>query len=294
MILDVDINPQAYDLAQLDRQYNARASVPDCLQFLREYADASARARAQVDGRLGVPYGNHPDETLDIFPAARANAPVYLFIHGGYWRALSKDDSSFMAPAFTAAGATVVAVNYSLAPAVGIADIVAQCRKALAWVVRHIGDHGGDPQRIHVSGSSAGGHLAGMLLAGGWQRDYGLPDDVIQSASPISGLFDLRPLVHTHVNEWIRLDAASARDCSPRFFLPPRPCPMVVAWGQHETDEFKRQSRDYLGAWQQAGGRTEALEVPGRNHFDVLMELCDAQTPLARAILSLMGLAEAR
>src|SRR3546814_15083865 len=82
-----------------------------------EYADYSAQARAGLPASLAVPYGGHPDETLDIFPAEKAGAPVFVFIHGGYWRALSKDDSSFMAPVFHAAGATVVAGNYSLAPA---------------------------------------------------------------------------------------------------------------------------------------------------------------------------------
>ena len=163
-----DSNPMGYTLAEVDRQYNARASVPDCLPFLKEYADYSVLARQQVEGELSVSYGKHPDETLDIFPAQAAGAPVYLFIHGGYWKALSKDDSSFMAPAFHAAGATVVAVNYSLAPGAALQTIVDQCRAALAWVYRNIHCYNGDAARIHISGSSAGGHLVGMLLARGW------------------------------------------------------------------------------------------------------------------------------
>src|SRR3546814_5010113 len=102
-----DYNPLGYSAAELDHLYNARASVPDCLPFLEEYADYSAQARAELPASLAVPYGGHPDETLDIFPAEKAGAPVFVFIHGGYWRALSKDDSSFMAPVFHAAGATV-------------------------------------------------------------------------------------------------------------------------------------------------------------------------------------------
>lgn len=288
-----DSNPMAYTLAELDRQYNARASVPDCLPYLQEYADYSASARKQVHAELSVPYGTHPDETLDIFPASAAGAPVYLFIHGGYWRALSKDDSAFMAPAFHDAGATVVAVNYSLAPGAALQAIVDQCRRALAWVYQHIHRYHGDAARIHVSGSSAGGHLAGMLLADGWQGGFGLPDQVVHSASPISGLFDLRPLVHTHINAWARLDHDTAIALSPQFHLPGQGCPTLVAWGQHETAEFKRQSQAYAGAWHAHGLPVRQFEVQGVNHFNILMTLRDPASMLSQAIFGLMGLAPA-
>lgn len=288
-MISFDINPMGYAPDELDRQYNARASVPDCLPFLQEYADYSELARRQVPGELSVPYGPCPDETLDIFPAAQSGAPVFFFIHGGYWRALSKDDSSFMAPAFTAAGATVVAVNYSLAPAVSLAVIVDQCRRALAWVSKHIHRYGGDPARIHVSGSSAGGHLAGMLLAPGWQAALDLPDTVVHSASPISGLFDLRPLLRTHINAWAGLDATAAQALSPLFHLPDVTCPILVAWGEHETAEFKRQSQVYAQAWQAAGHPARTLQVPGVNHFNILMALRDPRSALSRSILDMMG-----
>lgn len=285
-----DYNPLGYSAAELDHLYNARASVPDCLPFLKEYADYSAQARAELAADLAVPYGSHPDETLDIFPAEKAGAPVFVFIHGGYWRALTKDDSSFMAPVFHAAGATVVAVNYSLAPAVSVAHIVGQCRAALAWVHKHVHKYHGDPSRIHVSGSSAGGHLAGMLLADGWHDDYGVPTHVVHSASPISGLFDLRPLITTHINEWARLDIDSAARSSPILHLPGHGCPIVVAWGEHETPEFKRQSRYYADAWRARGFDAREIEVSGVNHFNILMAWRDPGAELTRAVLGLMGL----
>lgn len=288
--MNPDFNPVGHTLEALDRLYNARASVPDCLPFLKEYTDYSALARGQVRASLGVPYGSHPDEILDIFPAPRAGAPVYFFIHGGYWRALASSDSQFMAPVFHQAGATVVAVNYSLAPQVSLDHIVDQCRRALAWAHANISRYNGDPARIHVSGSSAGGHLAGMLLAGGWHEAYGVPANVVHSASPISGLFDLRPLIHTHVNAWVNLDADSAVRLSPAAALPAAGCPILVAWGEHETSEFKRQSRDYLQAWQDKGYPGRALEAAGTNHFNILMDLRNPDSALARATFKLMGL----
>ncbi|MCD0503724.1 alpha/beta hydrolase [Bordetella petrii] len=286
-----------YDRAALDVQYNARATVPDVQRFLAQYAAQSQAARAALPCAADVPYGDHADELLDIFPAApRAGAaaqgaPVFVFIHGGYWRALSKDDSSGMAPAFTRAGAVVVAVNYSLAPAVTLDRIVDQVRRALAWVYRHIGRHGGDPARIHVCGSSAGGHLVGMLLAGGWHAGYGVPADVVAGAAPLSGLFDLRPLVHTHINEWMRLSAADAERNSPALLPPGAGCPLVASYGANETDEFKRQTHDYMQAWQGRGLPARHVPMPGTNHFDIVLTLNDSASPLTRAIFDQMGLA---
>jgi len=280
-----------YSTEELDRQYNARATVPDVNVYLAEYATRSAACRARLACSLAVPYGSHPDETLDIFPAARPGAPVLVYFHGGYWRALSKDDSSFMAETFVAAGATVVAVNYSLAPAVTLDEIVAQCRRALAWTWRQVGAWNGDARRIHIAGSSAGGHLVGMLLAPGWHAALGVPADIVAGACPVSGLFDLEPLLQTHINDWARLDAASARRLSPQFHLPARGCPLLVAVGERETAEFHRQTRDYLAAWRAKGLPGTQVDMPGTHHFDVILGLADPASPLALALMRQMGLA---
>lgn len=285
-----------YDRAQLDVQYNARATVPDIQPILKKYAEDSATARRTLDCALDVPFGDHPDELLDIFPAAGAapgkpGAPVFVFIHGGYWRLLSKNESSNMAPAFTQAGAVVVAVNYSLAPAVTLDRIVDQNRRALAWIHRHIAEYGGDPGRIHLCGSSAGGHLVGALLASGWHASYDVPPGVVRGAAPLSGLFDLRPLVHTHINEWMRMSEADAIRNSPALHLPQAGCPLLVSYGESETDEFKRQSNDYLAAWRERGFPGRYIPMPGTNHFDIVLTLNDPNSPLTQAIFEQMGLA---
>lgn len=285
-----EYNPAALLAEELDRQYNARASVPDWQVYLQAYQDGSRQARNTLTCDTGVPYGPHLDETLDVFPGARPDSPVFMFIHGGYWRALSKDDSSFMAPALHQAGATVVVVNYALAPAVSLEVIVQQCRRALAWVYRHIQGYNGNPSRIHVCGHSAGGHLAGMLLAPGWHELFGVPHTVVHSVSSISGLFDLRPLVHTHINEWLGLDAHSARTFSPLFLRPVAPCPAVLAWGALESAEFRRQSRLYANALRNADAPVTLLEVPGTNHFSVLQQLCLPEAALSQAVYQVMGL----
>ena len=156
------------------------------------------------------------------------------------WRALSKNESAFMAPALNAAGATVVVPDYDLAPAASLDHIVDQMRRALAWTFTHIARWGGDPERICVSGSSAGGHLTGMLVAGGWQSAYGLRDTAVAVAAfPLSGLFDLQPLLHTEINGWMGLDDAAAQRNSPRFQLPSHlshaHCALRVACGEFES-----------------------------------------------------------
>lgn len=289
--LHADYNPAGYSVEELDRQYNARASVPDSARQLIRYAELSAQAHADFQIHSNLPYGPHIDETLDIFPAAKEGAPVFVFIHGGYWRALSKDDSAFMVPAMVPAGATVVVVNYALAPAVGLNEIVAQCRRAIAWVYRNIATYGGDPACIHISGHSAGGHLVGMILADGWQELHALPPNPVHSASAVSGLFDLRPLVHTHINQWLSLTEESARDASPLFHVPTLRCPLLVSWGELETPEFHRQSQLYAQAWRAADGPVQEMSLTGTNHFTAPLELCRAQAPLTQALLGMMGLA---
>ncbi|MGL4496713.1 MAG: alpha/beta hydrolase [Beijerinckiaceae bacterium] len=282
---------RGYDQATLDRQLNARATVPDFTVFVQRYSVESARCRATLPCHVGVPYGPKPEERLDIFPAqGRGAAPVFIFLHGGYWRLLDAADSSFMAETFTQAGACVVAVNYGLAPDTPLPEIVRQCRAAVAWIVKNIAHYGGDPAHLHVSGSSAGGHLAGMVIAPGWQEDFGIGPRAVRSASPLSGLFDLVPVQLSEVNGWLGMDAATARAMSPQYHLPDWPVPLAIAYGPDETEEFHRQSEAYAAACAARGSPVEMIVPPGTNHFDLPLAFMDRESPLTRAVLRLMGL----
>lgn len=284
-----------FDQAELDVQYNARDTVPQSLflSIMQQYAEQSRQARETLRCTLDVAYGDHADETLDIFPAAQSpsgRSPVFVFIHGGYWRALSKNESSSMAPAYTQAGALYVALNYSLAPGATLDAIVDQCRRAMAWIYRHIEAYGGDPDRIYIGGSSAGGHLAGMVLAEGWHAEQGVHDNLVKGALMLSGLYDLAPIVHTHINAWMQLSPDDALRNSPARYAPAAGCPIVVSYGDNETDEFKRQSMDYLADWQARGHPGEYVRVPGLNHFDLVLECGRADSPLAQTMFRTMGL----
>ncbi|RGE47035.1 alpha/beta hydrolase [Comamonas testosteroni] len=287
--------------AHYDRQYNARASVQDPLAYIARYQQESQAALNLPGAVRNQRYSPRATDVLDIYlPQVQAEhrqaAPVFIFIHGGYWKALSKNESAFMAPALTQAGAVVVVPEYDLAPAVTLDHIVDQMRQAYAWVVRNIAIYGGDARNICVCGSSAGGHLVGMLLAQGWQQDYDLPADAVPaSAFPLSGLFDLQPLLTTHINAWMKLDDAAAMRNSPRFALPDTSthgqCQLRVACGEFETHEFKRQSREYLAAWQARCLPGQWVEASATNHFDLPLQLADPQSIVHQTALQLMGLA---
>jgi arylformamidase len=274
----------------LNAQYNNRALVPDHARHLARWAEASALTRANSACRLDLRYGDGPQESLDLFPSTRPGAPVLVFVHGGYWRALDKSDFSFVAPVFTQAGAMVVVPNYALSPAVSVEHITWQLVRALHWVWSNAAQHGGDPQRIAVAGHSAGGHLAAMLLSCRWKQvAEELPAQLVGGALSISGLFDLEPIRHTpFLQADLQLTPASVRRLSPAFF--PRPKGKLYATvGADESDEFLRQNQLIRDVW----GPTAVPvceSLPGKNHFSVLESLVDPAGRLHDLALRLLGL----
>ena len=201
---------------------------PSCAR----YGERSAEARTRLAGTLRHPYGPTRDETLDIFPAERPDAPVFVFIHGGYWRAFSASDHSFVALGPVALGITTVVVDYALCPKVTIDEITRQCRAAVAWTLRHIGEHGGDPARVAVGGHSAGGHLSAMCLETRWDEDYGLGRDPLAAALLVSGIYDIEPLRHSYLQPTIQLDDGIVRRNSPLFGVRPCATPVLVDLGR--------------------------------------------------------------
>ncbi|MCK8784676.1 alpha/beta hydrolase [Roseomonas sp. NAR14] len=285
------------DHARLEREYDARGTVADIMPILAEYRRRTDAAKAALPHHAGLRYGPTEAERLDVYPARGAGpaaaAPVFLFIHGGYWRLLDAADSGSMATGLVAAGACVVVVNYALAPSVTLEEIVRQCRAALAWVHREIHRYGGDPGAIHVSGSSAGAHLAAMLAAGGgWQAEFGLPERAVAGATLLSGLYELEPLLRCLPNDWLRLDAARARALSPALLPPPPPgLPILCSVAPGETGEFRRQTADYRARAAGAGCAAELVPAPGAsNHFDIVFALDDPATAIGAALLRAMRL----
>ena len=273
------LSPRPNSGAWYDSMYNNRALVPDFADHFARWQSTSLAARHLWPCKLEVPYGDGVNETLDIFPALQPNAPVVVFIHGGYWRSLDKSEHAFVAPALLAMGACVVLVNYALCPtthgqAVTVPDIALQMTRALAWTYQHIAAHGGDPARITVVGHSAGGHLAAMLLGTDWKKvNPQLPAHLVRKALSISGLFDLEPIRKTpFLQASLHLTPKQVRQVSPALWASPRQRILYSVVGGDESAEFLRQNRLIHQCWgPRAVPVCEALE--GLNHFSVLGEL---------------------
>jgi arylformamidase len=265
-----------YDGEWLDRMYNNRDLVPEHPAHFRRWTADSADAMRTQQRELDVRYGGGPSEHLDIFPTSKPDAPVLVFIHGGYWRSLDKREHSFVAPAFTRRGICVVIPNYALCPAVTIPQITMQMVQALAWTWRNIARHGGDPGRITVVGHSAGGHLAAMMLSCLWPvvRPE-LPADMVKRALSLSGLFDLDPIMHTpYLQPSLKLTREQVRMASPALLPAPAHGTLATVCGGDESEEFLRQNRLIRKSW---GVKTVPVceALPGLNHFSILEALAE-------------------
>lgn len=275
--------------AQIDAQYNPGLRLADTTAPARHYASQSALAREQLSCILDVPYGPTLAETLDIFPALQPAAPVFVFIHGGYWRAYSSKDFSCVALGLQPLGVTTVVVNYALCPWVTVDEIVRQVRAALAWTLRHIGAYGGDPSRVAVGGHSAGAHLSAMALQTPWQHDYGLPQDPFAAALLVSGVYDIAPLRYSYLQPLIQLDDGLIRRNSPAFSVRPCTTPVWVNWGGDETPEFARQAALWHEAWCAAGNSAQLSALPGADHATGIQMLEHPGSAMSRWLAERLG-----
>ncbi len=271
----------------LEREYNARAAIPDHPQIFARLAQQGAAARRLHACLLDLPYGPSAAERLDFFPARHDGAPLLVFIHGGYWRSLDKGDYSWIAPPFVEQGAAVALINYGLAPAVAMEDIVRQALTALAWLYRRADDHGYDRHRIVVAGHSAGAHLGAMASAAIWPLLGGdLPARLVKGLLAVSGLYELEPLVRADfVNRDLQLTVERARRLSPAF-LPAPEVPLITAVGGLESSEFRRQSALLGQAWKSQLARE--ITLTGQHHLDIVDELVNPASELQRAALHLL------
>lgn len=279
------MNPDL-SIEEREREYSPSSCIGgDYQPFVQAYARLSRAARSATPGRLGLAYGRRATQRLDLFvpPAAPGAAvPLLVFIHGGYWQELSKEDSAFPASHCAQQGWAFAALDYTLAPHASVAQMVGECRDALAWLHANAANLGIDARRMVVAGSSAGAHLAAMT-AMPQPRVAGVKACVL-----VSGIYTLEPLVGTSINAALGLTPESARQVSPALLPLQGFPPSVVCWGEVETAEFKRQSRDFATQLERAGTPCEAFEVPQRNHFDVILDLADPATRLGRAVAVLL------
>lgn len=271
-------------LTDFDAAYDNRAAVADSAALLAAHARAAAAFRDTAHAQRDLPYGPDPRERLDLFLPQGTPRGVAVFIHGGYWRALGKDDFSHMAAGAVAHGWAVAIPSYPLCPAVRIAAITRSIARAVAMAAEAV------PGPIALCGHSAGGHLAARLVCTDTPLAEAVAARVVRVVA-ISGVFDLRPLLHTTMNETLRLDQAEARAESPLLAEPLPGTRLTASVGGAELPEFRRQNRAMASVWAGLGAWTEAVETPGRHHFDVIDPLTDPASALVARLVGADGAA---
>src|SRR5271156_5284889 len=285
---DDSSNWRKWSLAEREREYSPSTCVAAIEPFLDEYVARSRDAETRFRCQKNLLWGDRPDEVFDYFPTASADAPLLVYIHGGYWQEHSKDESLFAAPDCVANGIAFAAIDYTLAPRATLGTIVEQCRRAIASLYRQAAALGFDARQIYVAGNSAGAHLAAMLLVAGWQAAYGLADDAVAGAVLLSGIYDLEPLMGTYIDAVLHLTGADVAELSPMRLKAGRPVRTIVAWAENETAEFKRQSRAFAAALVRSGFPVSAFELAGTNHFDIVFGLAHRGSVLGEATLELI------
>lgn len=276
-----------YDQQALDDAYDQAKWAPNAKDVIARYSTDSAAVRKKYPPKTER-FGPTEVETLDIFaPQGAKDLPVMVFVHGGAWRILTKDDASAPAPTFVENGCIYVALNFATIPAVRLPDMAQQCRAALVWLSKNIARFGGDPNRIFISGHSSGGHLCGVLATTDWTK-HGGPTNLLKGSIAMSGMYDLYPVMLSQRSSYVKLSPEEVGALSPMRHLSQVTFPVIVVYGDKETPEFQRQSRDFSTALAGMGRLSSTLVLSGKNHFEVPEELNTAGTDLSKAVLKLM------
>lgn len=264
-----------------EAEYNPRLRVKDAASFAPAWTARAEAARRRLTLRANLRYGAHRREVFDHIPARNPKGTV-IFIHGGYWRAFSKDEFTWIAEPYVLRDISVMIINYPLCPDVTVQNIASSCEAAIAT---YLNDHATDAERsrVVVSGHSAGGYLTAAMLATDWSY-YGVSQSPFVGAVPVSGVFDLRPLVRASMNEQIRLSDEQAALWSLLNEEPLVRCPIVPMVGALESDEFIRQSFEIADAWPAIS--RPAISVANRHHFDVIEAIAEPGQPVFETVFS--------
>jgi len=281
-----------YTQKELDDAFEQTVWAPNFEELREKNKLRCAEVRARLE-HFERRYGEGQDETLEILPAKQRGAPVLLFVHGGRWRPQPDNMFVYFADTIVDAGAHFVAARFAtLDPpkaSTRMPDMIAELRRAVAWLAANAASFGGDPNRIHIIGHSSGAHLTSVLLTTDWTQ-HGAPADVLKSGTCVSGMYELRPVLLSARSAYVKLSAEEEDEFSAIRHLDRLRCPITVAYGSKESPEFQRQGRTFAAALRERGWPSEELILPGLNHFEGIRSMIEPHSKLARSVLGPMGL----
>ncbi|XP_062572858.1 kynurenine formamidase-like [Saccostrea cucullata] len=258
-------------------------------------AEESKKVREDIECELNISYGLADGQKMDIFSANTlpAEAPIFVFIHGGYWQAMSKDDYSYVARPLTKAGAVTILMEYTLAPKANIETIVSEVQQGMKYILnmaKHRQSRG-----VYLCGHSAGGQLAAMMLSVDWMSECMASDSLIKGAIIISGVFDLRPLIPSPINDPLKMTETSAWENSPmkvmgEIIRHSKNRKIVLAVAEHDPKEFHRQTQQAFQALSEAGVSVDCVLSPGVDHFGIVEKLLYEDFHLTQMAVDMMNL----
>ena len=281
-----------YDKDEIDFAYDQAPWAPNAPEVSKRNAQKSAAALARLGPPRRLAYGPTDIEKLDIYITKQPNAPINIFLHGGAWRSGNAKGAAYMSETFVDAGAHFISVDFNNAPEVdgNVMTMAEQVRRAIAWVHKNAASFGGDPDRLYISGTSSGGHLAAVALTTDWQKDFGLPADTLKGGLCCSGMYDLYPVSLSARAGYVKFTPEMIEKLSPQRHLDKLVAPVIVAHGALETPEFQRQNREFAAAVKKAGKPVTFLIGQGYTHFEMFETLGNPYGLLGRAMLEQMKL----
>jgi arylformamidase len=280
------------DQVELDAAYDQAFYAPLRLEVIDRLASTSEAVRSRIGQPMRESDGPTAVEKLDIYRTKRANAPIFVMIHGGAWLVGEAKNYAFPAEMIVKAGVHYVALDFiAITEADGdLGAMAKQVRRAIAWVYRNADKFDGDGDRLYIGGHSSGGHLCGVALVTDWQKDFGLPRDAVKGGLCMSGIYDMKPVRLSKRSSYVKFTDEMEQAMSSQRYLDLLRAPIIVTYGTHETPEFQRQNRDFAAAVKAAGKPVELVEAPHFNHFEILESLGSPYGPNGRAALALMKL----
>ncbi len=283
------------DQVELDASYDQSVYAPLGTQVIARCVANSELVRKRFGPPQRVAYGPTEIEKLDIYRTRQPNAPIFLFIHGGAWIHGSAKDYAYAAETYVNAGAHYVLPDFTAVDKANgdLGVMAAQVRRAVAWTYKNAASFGGDASRLYVGGHSSGGHLSGVVLVTDWQKEFGLPNDIIKGGMCMSGMYDMKPVRLSKRGNYVHFTDAMEEAMSSLRHIDRIHAPIIVSYGTYETPDFQRQNRDFAAAVKAAGKPVELIEAADYTHFDMMESVGHPYGPNGRAALAMMKLSAA-